>query len=95
MGVVVEALVGAGVGATVELPEGGVGAMVGAALWVRGGGEELVLLSSFVDASCVVVWRERERVWIGRVGFGVRDVAEGKGKEVDGEGGVWGGERCS
>lgn len=76
VGAVVVALVEAGVGATVELPEaGGVGAMVGAMLWVRGGGEDLVLLLSSIDASCVcmVVWRGRGRVWMGRMWFvGVR-----------------------
>ena len=76
VGAVVVALVGAGVGATVELPEaGGVGAMVGATLCVRGGRarrEEEVSFSSSVDASCVVICAGRVWMWRVRcVGVGV------------------------
>lgn len=63
VGAVVVALVVAGVGATVELPEaGGEGAMVGATLCVRGGGERReagVSFSSSVDESCVDFWIEK------------------------------------
>lgn len=66
VGAVVVALVGAGVGATVELPEaGGVGAVVGATLWVRGGREEAVVVSVSSDSSRldpVVAWMEEGEV---------------------------------